>query len=81
MRYFGPFEIVEVIGTVEYKLQSPDHAKMHLVFHISQLKPFKGDSSAFYIPLPLITFELGPIVQPNQILATKTIVRNNTHIP
>ena len=81
MKYFGPFEIEEVIGIVAYKLQLLDHAKMHPVFHISQLKPFKGDFSTPYIPLPLITTELGPILQPNQILTARTVIRNNIQIP
>ena len=64
VKYFGPFEIMEMIGIVAYELQLLDHAKIYLVFHISQLKPYKGDSFTPYIPLPLITTELGPIVQP-----------------
>ena len=35
----GPFLISEVRGPVNYKLQLPDDAKVHPVFHISLLEP------------------------------------------
>jgi HPt (histidine-containing phosphotransfer) domain-containing protein len=53
MKYFGPFKILAKIGTVAYKLELPMTAKIHPVFHISQLKLFKGEINEPYMPLPL----------------------------
>lgn len=50
-RFYGPFEIVERIGAVAYRLQLPTNAQIHPVFHVSQLKPFKGSETKSQ-PLP-----------------------------
>jgi hypothetical protein len=77
MRYFGPFEIIARVGEVAYKLKLPEHAKIHPVFHISQLKPFKGVPQNQYMPLPLTMSENGPIIYPAEILQARTIFKGN----
>lgn len=41
-RYFGPFQIVKRIGTVDYELALADTARIHPVFHVSKLKLYYG---------------------------------------
>ncbi|MCI01082.1 transposon TF2-1 polyprotein, partial [Trifolium medium] len=80
MRYFGPFEIIACVGNVAYKLKLPDNAKIHPVFHVSQLKPFKGTAAEHYLPLPLTMSDTGPIIQPVAILQARTIMKGTQKV-
>lgn len=75
MRYFGPFSIIDKIGAVAYKLQLPEAARIHPIFHVSQLKMFKGLTVIPYLPLPLTTVEEGPVIQPAVVLSTRSILK------
>ena len=56
-KFAGPYEIIEVISPVAYRLQLPVGTKAHDVFHASMLKPYHEDASterATLPPLPVI---------------------------
>ncbi|XP_006579269.1 uncharacterized protein [Glycine max] len=73
--YFGPFPVIERIGTVAYKVQLLESAKIHPVFHIALLKPFHGKSSPPYLPFPLTSSELGPTLCPWKVLDVRVVKR------
>ena len=43
-KYDGPFEIVQKVGAVAYKLKLPERFKVHPTFHVSFLKNFYADA-------------------------------------
>lgn len=43
-RFYGPFEIEARVGVMAYRLKFPQEARIHLTFHVSQLKPALGSS-------------------------------------
>ena len=45
-RYIGPYEIIERIGPLAYKLAlPPELARIHNVFHVSMLRRYRSDPS------------------------------------
>lgn len=76
-KYYGPFRILERIGTAAYKLLLPEGCQLHNVFHVSQLKQHIGPQVVPSKDLPLID-EKGTIrVAPASILQSRMIPRNN----
>jgi len=50
-RYIGPFEILERIGAVAYRLALPPELSMvHPVFHVSMLRKYMPDPSHVIMP-------------------------------
>lgn len=46
-QYTGPFEVVEKVSPVAFRLKLPDTMKIHPVFHASLLKPAHGSHPEF----------------------------------
>ena len=82
-RYVGPYEILERVGKVAYRLALPPNlASVHNVFHVSMLKKYVPDTSHILEQEPIelhedLTYEEKPV----QILDRKTKTLRNKEIP
>ncbi|XP_050141046.1 uncharacterized protein LOC126616997 [Malus sylvestris] len=80
-RYIGPYQIVERVGEVAYRLALPlELARVHNVFHVSMLRRYVSDPSHVIHPQPLeINLDLTYDEVPVTILDWKDkVLRNKT---
>jgi hypothetical protein len=78
LRFFGPFQVLQRIGSIAYKLDLPAAARLHPVFHVSCLKKKLGQLT---IPIPTLppvdaNGEIHP--EPESIL-DKRVIPNRGH--
>lgn len=77
-KYYGPYPIVERIGTAAYKLQLPEGALIHPVFHVLQLKPQVPNYTPVFSSLPHpVDFSLKD-VQPEAIMDRRLVKKGNS---
>jgi len=76
-RFYGPFRVLRRVGQVAYELDLLPEARIHLVFHVSQLKPKLGSGSTALPKLPPV--DSNGVLQPElaEILAHHSSPRNN----
>lgn len=79
-KYYGPFRVMERIGRVAYKLQLPDDAHIHPVFHVSQLKKHVGLNAVPLPGLPLVGDDGKVKNYPVSVLERRVIPRRNEHV-
>ena len=80
-KFFGPFEILETVGTAAYKMSLPLDSKIHNVFHVSQLKPFLPDHSPVFSDISTLVDLSAHDTAPECILDCRLVKKGNTAVP
>jgi hypothetical protein len=70
-KYYGPYEVMEKIGAVAYRLQLPPKAQIHNIFHVVFLKKFEGTPPAEPTPLPSIVRDRA-VAQPDSVVRARS---------
>ncbi|GJY35511.1 retrotransposable element Tf2 [Tanacetum coccineum] len=76
-KYYGPFQVIAKVGMVAYKLQLPINAQIYSVFHVSQLKLFKGDPLAVQTIMPQYDPSCSLACVPVKVLERIMVKENN----
>jgi hypothetical protein len=67
LKYYSPYEVIEKIGSLAYRLRLPPKARIHDVFHVVFPKKFDGAPPMAAPPLPPIVHDRA-IPQPDQVV-------------
>ena len=70
-KFYGPYQIIQKIIQVAYKLQLPDKSHIHNVFHVSCLKTMSRKHQTVQTILPMLDDEGSVIWEPEAIIAIR----------
>jgi hypothetical protein len=76
-KFYGPYKILARVGLVAYKLELPATSKIHEVFHVSQLKPFRPDYTAVSSDPPVQIQLDAQDVEPKEVLERRLCKKGN----
>jgi hypothetical protein len=80
-KYYGPYEVLQKIGKVAYKLKLAEGSLIHPVFHVSQLKPYTLDDTPIFSELPKVTDLSAATTEPECIIDRRLVKKGNATIP
>ena len=69
--YYGPYKVLQNIGTMAYKLDLPASSQVHPDFHVSCLKKVIGENLPVQTILPKLYEEGKIILEPEAVTETR----------
>ena len=79
-KYYGPYKVLQKIGTMAEKLELPTSSRVHPVFHVSCLKKVIGDKIPVRTIFPELDEEGKIILEPEAVTETRTRQLRNRSI-
>ena len=79
-KYYGPYKVLQKIGTMAYKLELPAASQVHPVFHVSCLNKVIRDKVLVQTILPELDEEGKIILEPEAVKETGTRQLQNRSI-
>ncbi|MCH82977.1 Ty3/gypsy retrotransposon protein, partial [Trifolium medium] len=80
-RFYGPFQVIEKIGEVAYKLQLPDTSRIHPIFHVSLLKKAVGDYPVQGELPKELEIAVDSVIYPEKVLGSRVTLQGNIDVP
>ena len=71
-KYYGPYKVLQKIGTMAYKLELPASSRVHPIFHVSCLKKVIGGKLLSQTLLPELDKEGKIILELEAVTETRT---------
>lgn len=78
-KYYGPYQVLQKIGPIAYKLALPSHVTIHPTFHVSLLKPCHKLPETFNLP-PVLEFSSPYFPNPKAIKDRRMSKKGNKAI-
>jgi hypothetical protein len=79
-KYYGPYKVLQNIGTMAYKLELPASSRVHPVLHVSFLKKVIGDKISVQTILPELDEEGKITLDPEAITDIRILQLRNRSI-
>jgi hypothetical protein len=79
-KYYGPFQVLQRIGNVAYKLDLPETSRIHPVVHVSQLKRHIASSIQATTDLSSVCTDPSQALVPEAFLETRYVMKGGSTV-
>jgi hypothetical protein len=79
-KYYGPFQVLQRIGNVAYKLDLPETSRIHPVVHVSQLKRHIASSIQATTDLSSVCTDPSQALVPEVFLETRYVMKGGSTV-